>query len=150
MSKCPKCDKSFDTEQGVRLHNVRTHTPAGKTWGSSKGSFLYQVLANRNEIKVKDILEGMKKIGKSCSASYISHLLSKDSNIIKTRSGTYKLKKNKITNAINSDSSVVTLEKPKQEEIPVSRETLLLRVEHLENQISAIKKAHLALVNDVL
>lgn len=163
--KCPKCDKSFETEQGLGLHNYRSHTDGGKNWGSKGHTFstksstqsatatppsetrkyLYQVLANQQEIKVKDIIQGMKNIGQARSGSYISHLLARDANIIKIRPGTYKLKKNKTTQS----DSVTTLESH-QKEIAVSKETLLLRVEHLETQLNAIKKAHLALVSDVL
>lgn len=173
MVKCSKCDKSFETEQGLGLHNYRSHTAAGKNWGTAKNrtkdefstkseqntaksilsptsdtrSYIYQMLANQKEVKAKDIIQGMKSIGRSLSRSYISSLLTKDTNIIKIRRGTYRLKKNKHT--VNFDSSVATLEKP-QQEVSISKETLLLRVEHLEHHTSALKKALLILVNDVL
>jgi hypothetical protein len=160
--KCKKCSRSFDSEQGLRLHHKRKHTLAGKSWGSSKhkrksangrGTIknkLRQVLADSPEgLRVTAIVAAMKRRGwrpKGDGTGYVCQTAASDPGITRVERGVYRLKENVLAE-LQSKAKPTAVIEPEITDMP--REALLIRIEQLERQLHATEAAHLSYIKEM-
>lgn len=172
--RCDVCNAGpFEGERGLQVHNLRKHTERGKAWGPNKGiakqptanggvrEIMHEVLQEgRAAMRIQDIVAAMQKKGyrpsgeKKNAITYVGHLARTDESITRTERGVFRMKTPRsITSSmhrtIHKPSAETPVEAPVEapvEEHEISRDALLVRIETLVGQNTALRNAHIALL----
>lgn len=175
--KMTGCDKKgpYSGETGLRMHQIRAHSNAGKAWGSPKPKqtkskhskyghgevklLACQVLETSDiPMHIQEIARQMQQLGyqpnislKSAVAN-ITGAVSKDTNITRTSRGYYALKK-KPNIPLHQPSKPAPAAEKGLQAMALPKEALILRIEQLEtelekreNEYNVLCSAHITLL----
>lgn len=174
MKRCDICSDPFKNAHGVSVHKLRSACGSnGAAWeagkktrakaktkrrrqnGESGREAIRRILADHPEgLPVAQIFDTLQASGQDIKQHRVSQIATTDSSLKRIARGVYKLKKKARPSAGLTAAAGTAVVKEAMEEaattVELSKQTLLLRIDHLVVQNQALQNSNQALLRGMM